>query len=363
MEFLMNRQSWLRILLPILVIALAWLSGQAMLALKPEPARHSVQRPAPLVETITVHKGSVAFSIRSQGTVTPSHRTRLASEISGRVLAMSPTFVQGRRVAQGDALVTVDPTDYEVALAEAEAALVQAQLDLADRKARYEASSLAVQQALALLRASEARQRQARQDLANTIIRAPYDAVIEERHTDLGQYLMPGNPVAQLASTTVAEVRLPLPASDFALVAPAYFSEFPPTQATLHATLGNRQVQWPARIGRADAMLDDETRVFTLVATVDAPYDATPPLPIGLFVHADIAAQPLADAVRLPLSVLADDHVFVVREDQTLAQRPVEVLYRDSQHVIIGEGLAEGDRVMSTRLPMAFDGMAVSLQP
>lgn len=355
----MNRQSMLRAGLPVLVIALAWLVGQAMLALKPEPVRNQSTRPAAMVETVAVQKGNVAVTVVSQGTVSPAHRTRLSSEVSGRIVSVSPAFGLGKRVNSGDTLLQIDPISYQAAVADAEAALIQARLDLADRQARYAKDTLSVQQAEALLNASEARLKQAQRDLANTTLRAPFDAVIESRYADIGQYLTVGSDIAGLASAGRAEIRLPVSAADFALVAPAYFEAFPATTAILSATLGNQTVQWPATIERAEAMLDSQTRVFTLVATVEEPYAAQPPLPIGLFVHARIQAQALADAVRLPRSVLHDDHVFIV-DNNTLQQRAVSILHRDEHSVVIGEGLNDGERVMTTRLPMAFDGMPVS---
>ncbi len=356
----MNRQNMLRAGLPILVIVLAWLAGQAMLALKPEPVRNKAMRAAAMVETAPVKTGSVEVTIMSQGTVNPAHRTRLSSEVSGRILSVSPVFESGRQVRAGDILLQIDPISYEAAVADAEAALIQAQLDLADRQARYAKNTLSVQQADALLKASEARLKQSRRDLANTTLRAPFDAVIENRYADIGQYVTVGSDIAELASTVRAEIRLPVSATDFALVAPAYFDTFPATTAMLSATLGKQTVQWPATIERVEAMLDQQTRVFTLVATVQEPYAMQPPLPIGLFVNARVNAQPVANAVRLPRSVLYGDHVFVVDDNNTLQQRAITVLHRDEHSVVIGEGLHTGERVMITRLPMAFEGMAVS---
>ena len=99
-----------------------------------------------------------------------------------------------------------------------------------------------------------------------------------------------------------------------------------------------------------------------VVVEVASPYDAdihAYTLPLGLFVRAELAGKPMGSAVRLPNSALqADDSVFVVEADQ-LQRRPVNVVHREGNSVIVSGGLDDGDQVVVNRLEVMFQGMQV----
>ena len=109
--------------------------------------------------------------------------------------------------------------------------------------------------------------------------------------------------------------------------------------------------------------------MVTLVAGVDDPFgrapDApeTPPLAPGLFVRAEIEGREVSEAVVLPSGALrSGDRVLVVLED-TLHFRPVTVLRRERDTVVIGSGLATGDEVCISTLEAATEGMRVRRAP
>lgn len=108
----------------------------------------------------------------------------------------------------------------------------------------------------------------ARQDLAYTEIRAPFNTVIDSKFAEYGQYLAAGQPVARLLSSDTAEVSLQLPPSDAALLDPG-------ADVTLAATMGTELQQWPARLLRIESRVDQQTRVMPVVVEVDSPYDAS----------------------------------------------------------------------------------------
>ena len=135
--------------------------------------------------------------------------------------------------------------------------------------------------------------------------------------------------------------------------------------ATLYSRFGATRYSWQARLERLEQRVDEQTRVFFMVAEVDAPYDESRhswPLSVGLFVQAEIPGQVIPRATRLPRSALHDgDAVFVLREGNMI-KRSVTVLRREQDSVIIGEGLASGDRVILSRLDLMVDGMPVAVE-
>jgi multidrug efflux pump subunit AcrA (membrane-fusion protein) len=104
------------------------------------------------------------------------------------------------------------------------------------------------------------------------------------------------------------------------------------------------------------------SRVIPVVVEVDSPFDSekhSHPLPLGLFVTATLPGQAIKSAVRLPNSVLhTNDSVFVL-SGNALRRKPVNVVHRGGDSVVINGGLEPGDEVVSTRLELMFDGMKV----
>jgi RND family efflux transporter MFP subunit len=355
----------LRTLLRNLVIPAAILALAAVVAMVMVNSRAQLpkrERPAdvPVVEVLTVQPGPVAVTLRSRGTVQPFRQIELVSEVSGRVIWVDPGFLQGEAVAAGQLLLRIDPIDYEVALSDARAALASAELSLAE--VQVVVAKAAITEAEARVAAARDRLRQAEVDLANTEIRAPFDAVVDFKQVDLGQYVQTGLTLMTLLSTDVAEVRLPLLASDLPFVRYGRDAQGEWYETDLTATFGAITHSWRARLARLERRVDAETRVFFLVAQVERPYDLSlhsHMLAMGLFVEASFEGSPIPDAVRLPRSALHNgDYIYLV-EAGALVRRQVTLLRSEGDSVIVGAGLSAGDRVVLTRLGLMVDGMAV----
>jgi hypothetical protein len=87
-----------------------------------------------------------------------------------------------------------------------------------------------------------------------------------------------------------------------------------------------------------------------------------PPLAVGLFVEAEIRGRQVESAVILPRAALRDgDRVLVVNSGGRLHFRDVEVLRKEREEVVIGEGLAAGEDVVVSPLPAAVNGMEVNV--
>jgi len=356
--------KWIRRLLPLIILAGAAVIALALVRCRPElPQRESVPK-VPLVEVMTAAPGPVAVAVHSRGTVAASMDIELVTEVSGKVIWVAPEFVAGGAVAQGTTLLRIDPIDYEVALSAAQADLASAKLSLAEVQAVVKKA--AIEEAEARVRAAQDRLRHAEADLANTVIAVPFDAVIDTRQVDLGQYVQAGSPLMRLLGTELVEVRLPLLASDVPFTHYGQRADGSWPEATLTARFGDIERSWPARLARLEQRVDAQTRVFYLVAQVEAPYDSKRhpwPLSVGLFVEADIGGVEIHEATRIPRSALYDgDSVYVLEQD-SMRKRPVTVLRRERDSIIVGAGLAAGDKLILSRLEVMTDGMPAAAVP
>lgn len=121
--------------------------------------------------------------------------------VGGRVMA--PPVERGTAVQTGAVLCQLDPIDRRAWVAEGEANVMQARLEYqANVKLRNLGFQSETQEmtAKAKLAASEAGLQQRRVDLDRTVLRAPFTGIVEERSTELGAFLQPGQPCATIVA-------------------------------------------------------------------------------------------------------------------------------------------------------------------
>ena len=370
--------AWLKRLLPLVILVGAVVLGSLMVALRGEVPRQPKVQPRPMVDVVTVSRGPVQLSIESQGTVQPKRRIELISEVTGRIVGVSEQLVNGGLVREGEVLLSIDPIDYQLAVAEAKAALADASLKLKEEQAEFKRGTAykatnkqtnteslrqpKLLQVQAQYDAAGERLRQAERDLENTKVKVPFDAIIDNKKIDLGQYVITGAVLMSLLGTDTAEIRLPMTANDIGFVAPAVLDSGVWPAVELRARLGKLKLSWQGRLVRSERRVDELTRVYYLVAEVDDPYglhtDKTP-LTVGLFVDATLEGVVVEEASELPRSALHLDRFIYLVKEGALLKREVEVLRRDARSVVIGEGLEAGERVILTRLDLMVDGMPV----
>ena len=175
---------------PLAILAIALLVAVFMVKSRPQLEARSVTIPPPIVSVQTVVKGEQSVSVVAHGNVTAWRQLELTAQVVGEVLWKSERFEPGVVVEEGEPLLRIDPTDYELALAEAKQALSSAKLSLAEAKSLRQAAR--VEEAEASVAAAEVRILRAKRDLENTEIAAPYAAVVDEQTVELGQFISVG---------------------------------------------------------------------------------------------------------------------------------------------------------------------------
>ncbi|MDZ7784262.1 MAG: efflux RND transporter periplasmic adaptor subunit [Halioglobus sp.] len=341
---------------PLAIIAIAALIAFFMIRSRPQLEAGSVTAPQPLVEVQSIRTGTVPVSVSAYGNVEAWRQLELTAQVSGRILWKSPQFEPGVVVPAGEPLLRIDPTDYELALAEARQALASAELALADAKALRQ--SARIDEATATVAAATARIARAERDLENTEIAAPYRAVIDEQRVELGQFITAGTGVGRILGADRAQVRLPVAPRDI-----AFIDAGSPAPVALFADGDRGSRRWTGELVRIEARLDPETRVIPVVVAVEDPLNARrhdQPLPFGLFVRAELPGREVQSAVEVPQGALHGGDVFLFNAGN-LERQPVTVARLSDGRALITAGLGDGDRVVTTRLDLMFDGMPVEL--
>ncbi|MFP7674716.1 efflux RND transporter periplasmic adaptor subunit [Marivita sp. S0852] len=192
-----------------------------------------------LTERVTVNVMSETVAVF--GEVVAGRESAVAARVGG-IAEFVPVQV-GDRVNQDDVLARLDvelldielaQAEAEVAIADAGVAVSAAQLDraekafrraetlrgnstisqaqLEERESDFAEARGSQQEAEARLKASQTALDQARYRLNNAIVRAPFDAVVLEVSTEVGQFIAPGSRVATLIDTSALEIEANVPA-------------------------------------------------------------------------------------------------------------------------------------------------------
>lgn len=354
----------------ILTAAIAVFALLSMM--RKEPPKKPVESPAMLVEVVELEPVDAQFPVRSQGTVRPRTETVLSAEVSGAIVEISPRFIPGGVFGAGEVLMRIDPTNYEVAVTQAEALVRQRTIEYEGAKKLrtqgYRAESEYASSAAALATA-EADLVRAQRNLERTYIRLPYAGIVRSKEADLGQFVNPGTRLGITFATDYAEVRLPLTDRDLAFIDLPYASEITATAeapgpgVVLSAEQRGRPVEWQARIVRSEGVVDESSRVTYAVAKVEDPYALDSehvPLPMGTFVTASIEGLAMQGLLRVPRHALhGSDQLLFVDGENRLRIRSVDIARADAEYAYIRGGAEAGERVILTALESPINGMPV----
>ncbi|WP_040478233.1 efflux RND transporter periplasmic adaptor subunit [Halomonas smyrnensis] len=335
----------------------------------------------PDVSVVEVAAGRYQPRVEGYGEASPHHELELTAQVSGRVERLSDRFASGRVVPAGETLATLDDQAYQEAVAEAEATLATHRVSLLEEQREGEQARRDWQRSglngepdsplvlrapqLAAARAdvkqAERALASAREDLADTRIEAPFDALVVSRDVAPGSYLQAGGSVATLYSTDRVEIAVALSASEWARLEDPESGEVASEAVTLSAV--DTGQQWQGRVLRSERHLDED-RQRSLIVAVDAPLAQTPALMPGTFLEVSLEGRRVDGLWRLPPSALSQaGEIWYLTEDDHLASVAVAPLFSDRDYLYVRPPaeLAEGThRVVSHPLNSYLPGMAVT---
>ncbi len=361
-----------RIALIVAILLVAVVISVMLAFLRKEPPKKPVENLAMLVEVAALEPVDARFPVRSQGTVRPRTETILSAEVSGAIVEISPKFIPGGVFDADEVLMRIDPSNYEVAVTQAEALVRQRTIEYEGAKKLrtqgYRAESEYASAAAALATA-EADLVRAKRNLERTYIHLPYAGMVRSKEADLGQFVNPGTRLGVTFATDYAEVRLPLTDRDLAFVDLPYAAEITATAETrgpdvaLSAEQRGRLVEWQARIVRSEGVVDESSRVTYAVAKVEDPYALRSdhvPLPMGTFVTASIEGVAIEGLLRVPRHALhGSNQLLFVDDEQKLRIRSVSIVRADAEYAYIDGGAEAGERVILTAMESPINGMPV----
>ncbi len=342
------------------------------------------------VRVMEVDSEPVQLFVESQGKVQAARTVNLSAPVAGTVAWISPKLEAGGYVTEGEALLRLESSDYEIALARSEAALEQAKAEESHARSEYErlrelgirrlVSESQIQNAerqanvtAARISEIETQLRQSRLDLERTEVRAPFDAVVGSREVELGQYANRAQNIAVMFDANEVEVRLPLAIRQLGFLdVPLDFrGELDRRVAPvvrLEGMYGGQRHTWFGRMVRTEAAIDSDSNTVQAIVRVTQPQQVekqqgdskTIPLPIGLFVEATVRGREIDEIIALPRAVMRNNsQVLVVNAENKMYYREVEIYRFEEHRVLISGGLEPGEIVCISPIQAVVNGMAV----
>ena len=388
-----------QIVIAILTVLIAGLVSSLLIKFPPHSDQQDTAVTPPIVQVAHVDMQSKRLHVRSQGQITAHTEIDLVTEVSGRIIDLSPVFVSGGFSARGEVLATIDPADYDLQIVQAQAQVKEAYHLLAREEAeamqaRDEWAHLGqgdpsplnqripqLAEMRAKLAAAKKALEHAKRLKQRTQIRAPFDGRVRSKNVGIGQVVTQNSVLGVIYNSDRAEIRLPVSVRDLAFIDL-------PNAKTATITVGDsyrkiNQTILPHVLLGADYLENNRSgtpssfaaRVWLIVTPVwscwwrkitdpfkrqsDSPNSVE--LPLGLFVEALIQGNRFDRLVVLPASaVLNDDQVAVVDRSNRLRLRTVQVLKRERRQVVVQSGLNDGERILVSGLLQPVDGMQVT---
>jgi RND family efflux transporter MFP subunit len=363
---------------------LTWLIATS----KPAPAAKPIRLPPiPIVDVLHIQPGSHRVWIETQGLVKPKTQIELVSQVTGRVVSIAEQFSAGGFFDAKQTLVSLEESDYRIAVSQANAKLADAKQLLATEKGRArqaerewrdlgnsEANALFLRKpqlasAMANLNAAEAGLEKGQLDLSRTRISAPFAGRVLSKKVDIGQFVSQGTPVANIYSSDIAEVRLPLTAQQRQNVSVSGSQRSP---VKLIARYGSNEYEWDAVLDRLEGAIDASSRQYYFVATLPQAFEDTldeegllekPGLAVGQFVSAQIAGNSIDNSFLIPRTALRQQQQIWVLDNNRLAYTDVIVIQSNDDSALVQ--LADTSEasnpiaVITSDLSLALKGMKI----
>ena len=131
-------KKWKRVLIPMGILLGGILIMGLLIASRKKPQRHHVPFAGVLVEVMDVSRQPRMVPVNSNGTVRPRKQVQIVPQVGGKVDWVNPEFLSGSFFNEGDTLFHIESIDYELAVAQAAAAVAQAEYGLEVTKANAE---------------------------------------------------------------------------------------------------------------------------------------------------------------------------------------------------------------------------------
>lgn len=309
--------------------------------------------PKPVVRTIVPTVTDQPLTVERTGVVSLETTVSIRAEISSKVVWISPKFQSGASIPAGEILVRIDPTDFELRVQAAQAAVKEAEAGVWREKARgkhdtqlFERNypelevtervrrlpSLAKKEAQ-LLKA-EVALKSAEEKLSRTQISLPFDAEVLNVRVELGELAHPDTPLGMAFRTDALQAEVP--------IEPQTLDRLAPVIGRAAVVIADGK-SYRAEVARVSAVVAPTSRLATVYLKFldDASTEAL--LKPGTFAHVSIEGSVLENVFLLPESAEQDQsNVWLVENGALKSHTPSTLAQTREGWIVSAFDVADG---------------------
>ncbi len=386
-----KRAGWFYKAAPVALLVVGIATAWYLMNTAPRAGTVKAEPKARLVNVAVIEAGNFLPVVSVSGEVKAAQKMSLYPQVNGRVEALGKGLLPGSIVKADEELITLDAIEYELAVREKQVALDKATAELqqeegqqaiARREYALMGQKLAASDEALVLRkpqlavanaavdSARVQLEQAQLDLDRTVVKAPFKAQISSRNIELGSEVNTGTALMELVSTDEfwLEVSVPLEQLQW-IVFPADGRSGSTVKVTNEAAWGVDS----SREGQVLSLLpelESGSRMARVLISIKDPLAQLPKnqgksrVLVNDFLQADIEGQLTDNLVSVPREWLRDgDHVWLINAQGALEIRKVDVRFRGRDKVLLSSGLNTGERLVTTMLPVAVEGMPLRTLP
>lgn len=321
------------------------------------------KQPPASVAVVVAQQRDWQPTLRAVATLAPVNGVELATEVAGVVSKVE--FRSGATTRKGALLIQIDDSADRAELAGLEADLAFARNNLERTQSLIErslASREGLDSAKTALQRAEAAVGSKRAVIAKKQIRAPFDGTLGIRSVNVGQFVTAGTKLVGLQDLDSLFADFSVPQQQIRSL-----SAGQPVRITVDAFPGQA---FEGRITAVDSQVDETTHTLRAQATIANTGRALRP---GMYALVEVALPLMKGVVVVPKTAITyslyGDSVFVAHEEKDedgstitkVKRTPVKLGFEHDNEVVVTEGVAAGERVVSAGQLKLQDGAKVAI--
>lgn len=375
--------------IPVAILLLGTLICYFLLLSKPIAVRKDLVSNTMKVNTVVAKRGDYPAYVSGTAKVKAAQQISLQSQVAGTVASVSTALTPGHIVEKGVELLQLDKHYYINQLQKYKAKYQQAQaaynIERGQQKvAQHSVDSLAsvtgtvpeniqlmtrqpqLNHAAAAMKIAKLAVEMAEKDLADTTIKAPFNAMVLEKKVNVANVVAKYDSLASLVGIDQYWLELLVPKETSTWILPH--------KATLYATVYLANATISGYVLKVVRALDNNSSMMRVLIAVDDPLQlrknilhhevATPNniLMLGDYVKVQVNGHKIKDVIRLSRSYLHDNNTVWLLEDDKLTIKKVTIKFKDSDYIYIDSGINSGEKVITTDVGVPIDHMKVIAQ-
>ncbi len=361
------------------VLGLGVLIVVIMVLTKSKGKRVAPTPPKTAVHVIRAMPQNTRAKVVAQGLVSPAKQVVLNAELTGTIAWTANTFRPGGIFKQGDVIARIDDRDYRIALKEKLSQAKSAELALRQESERQQLAGqewevIAPGQApheqnnaLALrspqlnaaklaLEAAQSGVSRAQLNLARTTLRAPFNAFLQTKSVDVGQFVGMGAPIATLVGSDAYWITASVPVAALSML-----GDHNKAIAIVQQNTGNEIIERKAQVLEVLRDVDLQTRRAKITLEIKNPNTGKMPLLVGSYVTVTLTGREINDTFKLPdVAVHERERVWVVDDKNKIHPKKITVLWQEGSDLVVTGDIAKNDRVVASPMLMPLEGQEVA---